>query len=398
MDRDEFGSSYPIGDKLRADIIDETPSAFYVAYPDGEKEMEPRNAKNELLFGTDAIDPDETVFTFEGEAFGTADYGGHIDGGILVQFEVDLVAGAGTIRTDELEVELDGDELFEALAIVVDFLEYEPELGTEMERDEAEQRIETATALYEYAVDVRADRVRPAVVAELYGRYTDEGDTDRIVDVHNGVVVDDTFKVTYDGENYLVDDPGTHKIQNGDVVEVDETHQFLDIDFETSDVRSIEFAGETYAITAAEQRFLATIETLCYPERHLDVRMANRVEKAVDEQPGDEIGEIASTGNVRAYKDRVSGLVHPHGIDKHTLTASFSVREWVLDGMHYTEYDHAGVNELAAMESELREADRDVFYDTHNRDDERWESITATAGNAQIPAEVQHDIDRRHGN
>jgi hypothetical protein len=248
------------------------------------------------------------------------------------------------------------------------------------------------------AVDVRSERVRQDVVEDLYARYTDEGDADRIVDVHNGVVVDDTFKVTYDGENYLVDDPGTMRIEDGDVVEVDETHQFLDIDFETTDVRPIDFDGATYTLTAAEQQFLATIETLCYPERHLDVRMANRVEKAVDEQPGDEIGDIASTGRVRAYKDRVSGLVHPHGIDKHTLTASFSVKPWVLDEMKYTEYDHAGVNELTAMESELRGADRRVFFDTDNGDDERWEEIARTADGAQIDAHTQRDIDRLHDN
>lgn len=70
--------------------------------------------------------------------------------------------------------------------------------------------------------------------------------------------------------------------------------------------------------------------------------------------------------------DLASGLIHFHGIDKHTTRATFNTNQRVVDDFHHSGFDHAGVHELAYREDEFRNADDPVFYDTDNDDDERW--------------------------
>jgi hypothetical protein len=396
MDRDTFGSARSIGEKLQADVEDVTPTGYWVTYPDGDTDIEPNTTKNELLFETDVLDPDDPEVQFIDQAYGTV--GSHgVDDGITTEFWMDLESGRARLVTDDSAIELDTDRKFEALQILIEYLTPRPDddVNSDDFYDDLEHRVETATALYELFIEIKSERVRRGVVGSFIdARYNDEDG--RIVPVDGGVAVDETFKVTYEAENYLIDAPDTYRIQGGDVVEVDETHEFIDVDFETTTVKSIECDGQTFHLSEREQSFLATVEALCHPQRHLEVQTANRVERAVEGDVGDAIESIAATADVNAYKDEITGLVHDHHPNKHTLTASFRVTQWVLDEMYFTEYDHAGVNELSAMESELREADRSVFHDTHNDDDERWNAIHDTADSAQIHAHIQQQIDAMH--
>lgn len=400
MDRDSFGSARTIAEKLQAEVEDITPTGYWVTYPDGTEDIEPHTTKNELLFETDVLDPADTTVQFEDQAFGTV--GGYdsddglpteytVEDGITTEFWMNLESGRARLVADGAALELDTDQTFEALEIVIDYLRAE----SDDDGEDLEARVETATELYEHFAEIKSERVRKDVVTDFIdARYNLEDA--RVVTVDGGVVVDDTFKVTYEAENYLIDDPDTYRIEGGAVVEVDETHQFIDVDFDTTSVSSMDCDGETYHLTEREQSFLATVEALCHPQRHLQVQTANRVERAVEGQPGDGIESIAATADVDSYKDEITGLVHDHHPNKHTLTASFGVKQWVLDEMHFTEYDHAGVNELSAMEPELRDADRAAFYRADNDDDELWDDIHNTAGKAQIHAHIQRQIDAMH--
>lgn len=366
-----------VAEKAQADIVEasptsDNPTTYLVRYPDGSIEQEPANEKNRLLFEEDALDPlvDEGEIVFEEHPV--------VD---EVRFEGDLV-------TDVYSITVDGD--------TITIPSEKIEATIRAFREDYQVKDDTGAELYGVYRDIINEQVRRNVVEGFLERYPVE----RIAVSDRGWIVDDTFLVTYEAENYLVKDTDTFVVEGGDVVRKEEDHEFLDLSFGSLDsereVRTPD--GDTVVLGTDEQVFLSTVEVLLYPEDYLDQELIHEVEQAREEAEGeDEIMETASNVGVSAFKDPTSGLVHYHGLDKHTLRATFNVTERLLDMLHFNEFDHVGVHELLHRERELSNAPFDVFYDTDNDDPERWSHIESVAKSAPIDDEHREQLKQMFG-
>lgn len=93
-------------------------------------------------------------------------------------------------------------------------------------------------------------------------------------------------------------------------------------------------------------------------------------------------------------------------LDSHQTTSLFDryeeiiasrVREYVVREV-YDALSHNTVEKTeAGREQEFRDADRAVFWDTHNDDNTRWGQINNTSGNAPCPPEVYERLKSVHG-
>lgn len=398
-DKNRNSDRRTVAEKAQADIVEASPSSdnpttYLVQYPDGSLEQEPANEKNRLLFEEDVLGP-------------------IVDGGEVIfadnpaideiRFEADLEADSYSITVDEDTVIVPPGEIDRCLRAFREDYQADDNSGAELH------------GLYS---DIINEQVRRSVVEEFLDRYPD----DRVRVTGNGWVVDDTFLVTYEAENYLVADTETFVVEGGDVVLREEDHQFLDLTFGSLDsereVRTPDGGGrrtsgasststddvtsgneeDTVVLGVDEQVFLSTVEVLLYPEDYLDQELIDEVEQAREEaDESDEISDTASTVGVNAFKDPTSGLVHFHGLDKHTLRATFNVTEQLLDMLHFNEFDHVGVHELLHRERELANAPFDVFYDTDNDDPERWSHIESVAKGAPIDDEHREQLKQMFG-
>lgn len=382
--RHDFGTERSIGEKLQGEIVERQsgPNSYFVEYEDGY-DIEPRTVENEILFETDLVqDADDTSIRASGTTVDDTSRGdGH-----RIDFAGSLSEDDYSIRVDNDEITLtDEDRIMRALSAVM-MVAQEAGQTTPVDLD-----ARSATDIYQVYRDVLTSRVRrPRIEDILDGRY--------IAFTDDGIVIDDTFLVTWEAENYVLDDVQAVDDDGSPRSDADESHEFLGINFETDPMISVEIDGTEYELSETEQRFLALVEVLRDPERYLGTGQSiiSEIQQAkLDEQRP--VADIAETATVHRYMDPVSGIVHPHGIDKHTLTASFNVRRWVLDEIMYTEFDHAGVNELAWREDEFRNVDRDVFYDVENGNHERWQQIQETADSARVPDLVIRELRAEYG-
>lgn len=418
-DYDRFGSNHSVAEKLQATVVEETPESYFVQYGDDDFDVEPKSEKNRILFETELVDADDPTIVAEGHT-------GPLASSERVRFEADLEANVYTLEAWDEAVELSGDDLVYALDLVIDDIEsdgdgratsevdvnvgsssqpFDAHTGTtnsitfgesdDCPDDEDEVHIlseDVVEKLYQRYKHVVADRVRQDVVSDFLRRY------DAWVDVtDDGWVIDGAFLVTYDAENYVIEDVEAHEVHGQGTKPIGDRQEFLDIEFDLSRERAVELGREQVDLTEREQEFLALVEVLCFPEDHLGTKLTNRVEEARHGGGFDEIAEIADTNSVSSFMDPQSGLVHQHDIDKHTLQASFSVTAEVIADLHFTEYDHAGVHELVYRERELRNADYSVFWDTDNDDDGRWEQIRNAADSAPVPDGVHRELRERYG-
>jgi hypothetical protein len=141
-----------------------------------------------------------------------------------------------------------------------------------------------------------------------------------------------------------------------------------------------------------------------YPDHYLGVdgyqrRAGLSIQRAkadgYRDAPG--IDDYARKTEVSRFVDPVTGLVHNHELNKHTLRATFDVQGWVIHELDHSEFDHAGVNELWWRQMEFIADGRDVFCDTEDDDESRWDEIESTAERAIISSSVSEDLRAKFG-
>ena len=389
---------HSIGDAIDADVIAETPDTLLVRFPDGCVESVSKNSVIGTFCDVEDLDTGIPV-AGQGRALvdeASIDLGGT---GIEVAVEIDTDASTGTITVgDDLDsIDLTGRRLARVLTTVLD--EYNPYDISTFQGD-IDLSNETATQLYELYEEIIENRVRQDVIE----RVAEDTFMDIFVEITDeGWIVEDTYLVTYEAENYLVDDVTTYQPSGGSVTEVDGTKQAVGMSFDIDGRAIIELfeEDEPVVLSEVEQEFLAMVEVLMQPSSFLDVNtFEQEVYRAIERAKadiGEDVTDIALTVSVSHYIDPQTGLLHNHELNKHVLQSSFAVQNWVIDDLHYNSFDHAGVNELAWREEELRNADRDVFWDTHNDDDSRWYQISDTADSAPCPPEVYQRLRAMYG-
>lgn len=248
----------------------------------------------------------------------------------------------------------------------------------------------TGEKLYDMFLDIADIDVRRNVVDEFIGTRFEE---DRVEAGVDGWVVDDTFLVDYEANNYLVEDHTVYIPTNrGDptgVVEADEKKEAVTMSFPSIDGTKTIYADGVgrVRLDESEQEFLATVEALLHPEKYLDAELVKGIETLREYEPNDGIESFLDGVGVKAFTDARSHVHHSHDMQKHRLSEEFNVSQQAIDEMYSAEYDHLALHEMVIREPEFRSAEFNVFTDTHNRDDERWEEIKEIQDKAPVSAE-----------
>lgn len=256
---------------------------------------------------------------------------------------------------------------------------------------------EEASDLYDIYENTLQSRVRSEVIDSFSNQFAGVEVTD------NGWVIEDTYIVTYEAENYLVDNIDTYSVKGDHVVETDGEKQAVGLRFNTEPYAMFTIQRKEYTLSENEQTFLATVEFLTSPQKYLDIdSFETEVYSAIKQAKGDplnrgEFEKLASSARVGHFVDPVSGLIHRHDIDKHVLRSTFHVNYWVVDSLEFSSFDHSGLAELAWREDELRNSPEQVFWDTDNNDDERWNEIQRIEKNAPCPPEVYRRLKALYG-
>jgi hypothetical protein len=242
-------------------------------------------------------------------------------------------------------------------------------------------------SVYEEILD---GRVREGQVNAFADRY----DEDRVTVTDEGWEIDETFLVTWDGENYLT--TGVEKTDEMGARPGPSNDQAVEFDFETpeSDRTVADPNGTERVLYPDEQSFLATVEVLLYPDDYVGQELVEEIEqKRQQESIEDLITDIASQGNeaVEGFISPTSGVPHGHSFEKHTLD-DLNVTEEAIDHLHYDQYDHAGPHELLKRRDYFENASYDVFEDADNDDETKWAKIESTADKAYIPPSVEDEL------
>ena len=415
-------SKRTLRDAMDATIIGGTSATHLVRYADGGIDEVSSDSLHGAICELSVIDAKEDVL-----AQGTAlDYDEYNGDGISISLHVktkDMV-GKLTIGGRADEVQITGSQLGRALLAVEEEALSQPDIDTPSSTDQdrpistrmdaSDTQSDTtrdtfdqknvvlsnsmASELYEVYQDVLRTRVRKEVVNSLVQHFPSVDVTD------NGCVIEGTYLVTYDAENYLVDDLDTYSVSGNTVVEHDGAKQAVGLRFDTEPYGVFTIGNEDYTLSENEQTFLATVEFLSSPSQYLEIdHFETEVYSAIREAKGDPlkrgpIQKLAQSVHVSHFIDPKSGLIHRHDIDKHVLRSTFKINQWVVDELNYSSFDHAGLAELAYREDEFKNAERAVFFDaTANADPERWKEINRIEGNAPCPPEVYRTLRSKYG-
>ena len=406
-------------DAMGATIIGGTATTYLVQYEDGAIESVSNDSLHGAICELSEIDPSTDV-----RARGRAlDYDGHDGDGIDVELNVDTtnMRGELTIGGRADTVTITGSELGQALLAVEEeaLSANNPEIGdtdsgpqsvsarmsqsstttdTSFDQTNAVLSNETASNLYDVYENALATRVREDLVNSFANQFAGVAVED------SGWVIEDTYMLTYDAENYLVDDIDTYTVSGSSVAETDGEQQAVGLKFDTEPYAVFTIAGQEYTLSENEQHFLASAEFLTSPSNYLEVdSFETEVYSAIREAKGDPlvrgaVEELASSVRVGHFIDPKSGLIHRHDIDKHVLRSTFKIRSWVVEDLNYSSFDHAGVSELSYREAEFRNADEPVFFDgSDNDDDEKWNHINQVEKDAPCPPEVYRRLQSMYG-
>lgn len=350
------------------------PDVYLVEYPDGEQRYEPATAVNKALFEDGLYDKVQ---------------GGHV-------YNV-------SVGPSNVTVELDADIENRRFLLWVD--DTELPIPTDYADDVIEAfRGATGAAvgsrLYSLYEEILDGQVRRHVVEAFGQRFP----SDRIEQTPDGWVIDDTFVVNYEGENYLVENDTVYVRKGGDMVEADESKQAVELGFQLSDERELATPdGDRISVSQREQRFLATVEALLFPEDYLNADLVSGIEQAKAESFTDGIEDIAETASVGGFTDSKTGNHHGHGFDKHraideasvgTLDNSLGMTEEAIDKLYFNDYDHAAPHELLARRDEFENAPFDIFEDDDvaNDDFNHWKAIERAKSSAPINDEHHRQI------
>lgn len=389
---------YSIRQKLDADVIDESPNTYLVRFPNGDVTSVARASQDGILCSVDSIDPARPVVA-RGQAMlddtRLDQYGAT---GLSVAFQVDIAGGDGEIVVDSNDsVTVTGTDLADLLLMVSEKLADE---DGEDDVDQANLELTRAEAdrLFSIYEEMLENRVRDKIVEKFEDAYYGLTEV-----TYDGWIIHDAYLLTYEAENYLIEDHDTFHVSGGRVVETDAEPQGIKLRFDAPPMGIVEHNGDELVLSQNELEFLATAEVLTSPSDYLGVDSFERealgaVEEAIGYRGSrDLISRVAETVDVQSYVDPKTGLMHRHEVYKHTLKDNFGVASWVINDLHFNSWDHAGVAELAWREDELREADRNVFMDTDNDDPERWDRINRIEKKAPCPPHVYKTLEAMYG-
>lgn len=385
-----------IGDAIGAETIDESPDTLLVRYENGAVESVSKHSTHGLLCTVDWLESAEGI---NGAGRALVDRANLDSGGTGVDIEFDLphhgTAGTITIGSDTNPLTVYGEDLRTALELVVSSVEVDED--EDVDQTTLSLDTDTSTDLYELYERILETRVRQDVIDDLEPYF---GRDIEVVD--EGWIVEETYLVTYDdAENYLVEDKETYQRSGGDVSKTDGTPQAVKMSFRTDPIKAMSFGDETFTLSEVEQSFLASVEVLLHPDQYLGVEgFENEVYSAVVQAKGvdlEDVTRLATTVDIQHFVDPKTGLLHRHGVNKHVLRTTFQVKPWVISELFYDSFDHAGLAELSWREDELRASGLDVFFDTDNDDQDRWDRINKVETNAPCPPEVYQRLNAMYG-
>lgn len=362
---EEADSGRTTEEKLNAEIIGRSPrddpDVYLVQYPDGEQVYEPSTPTNVALF-------EEDLYV---HVQGYTDLGTINDA--HVELEADVEGRSYTIIVDDNEIPVPEDKIED---VIQAFRTGSP----------GDQLLD----LYDGIV---AGQVRRRIVEKFLDRFPE----DRIEQTPEGWEIDDTFVVTYEAENYLLDLDPTDPYSN----ETDESKQAVYLDIDASRNRQIRTPdGESVELDPKEQVFLTTVEGLLYPEDYFGAELVDDIQqhKSDAEMMDDMVEDLADQATVTGYTDSKTGIHHgsdDHSFQKHDVR-DLNVTDDVRDKLWSNPYDHASVHELLLRKQEFVEnPDIDVFEDRDDDADQwKWDKIEETSENAPIPPKVRDKLDR----
>lgn len=349
-------------DELRdVEVAAERGNAYLVRFGEDDYRHVNRTPKHELLLETDVLD--------------------RIDGGLRLDADDGrAVTAHADFEADRYRLEAGGRSVTVPSSYEERFLELLAE--------------EDGEALRELHEEIVSERVRVGLMDQFMPRFAEARDEGRLHKGQDGWVIDDTFVVHWNGENYLAEGVDTHVVENSEAVKADEERQARVLSFDLPDETTLETpAGQGVEIDEREAKFLATTECLLNPREYLTDEEADRIE-AMTESVNDPIASFARTARVKGFTDEKSGLYHDHGLRKHTLD-QLGVTEEAEERLFYNSHDHAGVHEMKRRREEFEDAPFEVFEDAPNDDPEKWERVEYTSKQAPIPQNVRSDIDSR---
>jgi len=373
-----------IEEMASAEVVPEMsgPEQWYLRFAESDYGFVSKTERNQILVETDLLEDARggIEYTVSGDRYGRD-----------APFEVAFVAD---FDADDYTLTVEGDE-----RVVPSDYENEVLRGV---REEDPHR------LIELHSQIVSTQVRRDVVNQFENRYINEerrtlmqmDDEDyepRVEVTRDGWVIDDTFIVQWDAENYLVSDVEVH-VRDGDrTVEADDSKQARELTFSAIDgEQTVETpSGDEVTLGEREQKFLATVEALLQPHKYLDEQAARDIRDMV-ELNEDAITAIAASARCSGFTDETDGLHHNHGLQKHRLQ-DLGVTDETVERLHHRGDGHSGVHELALREQEFRNADFDVFEDAGNTDSDKWRKINNTREKAPIPDRVRRDLNQMFG-
>jgi hypothetical protein len=103
--------------------------------------------------------------------------------------------------------------------------------------------------------------------------------------------------------------------------------------------------------------------------------------------------EMARDVTTKDYTALGTNLNHGHDRDKHDVREALSVSdELVRRFFRFDPADHAAPHELLARKEEFIESEVEVFTDTADTDQSRWDTVERAA--APIPNEAHRELER----
>lgn len=367
-------NDYTMDELLDAEIVPNQggSNAWLVRFDEGDYRMVNKTPKNRLLLKTDLLERAERGDTRKVTMF---------DG--LANPEERSVTFSANLEEDRYFITVDG---------------YRMRVPRRLEDDVLEAYVEGDFGeLHDIQRELWHSRVRVGLMDQFMPRFAEARADGRLHKTDEGWVVDDTFVVQWNGENYLVDGGAQYDVRGGSTVRADETRQARILVFDSgTGSHEVEAPdGRTFELTAMEVEFLATVECLLNPEEYLIDEEAARIVELRDSY-SDPVTGVARTAHVQAFTDDKSGIYHEHEMYKHTLDM-LGVTDETMNRLNYNYYDHAGVHELYLRRDEFMNAPFDVFSDADNGDANKWEAIQHTSERAPIPQSVRNEIDSMLG-
>lgn len=369
----EADSGRSIEQKRGATVLDtsgpsDDPDVYLVEYPDGSVRYEPATPKNTALFEGDLYERVQGENTFRVRR------GENV---VEITLEADVAADDYTLTVEGQPVRLGRDHVSDLIRA------FDGGTGAVV-----------GTRLYNLYEEIIEGQARRHVVAKFEDRFPE----DRIERTAEGWEIDDTFLVTFEAENRLLDTQPVSPRGS----DFDESKQAVYLNIDATGTRTVRApTGEQVELTETEQEFLTMVEGLLFPEDYFGAELVEEItqHKVEGQVLDDVIEEMTDQAEVTGFTDPKTGIHHGstnHSFQKHRLS-DLGVTDEVSDLLWANDYDHAGVHEMALRRDELvNRPDLDVFEDVPDDDEARWRKIEQTREKAPIPPSVQETLDEMY--